>query len=206
METMKNRTVQAGFTIVELMVVIGIILTLAGIGLTTMNLMLRRATAERTRSTLHMAKGISTEYRAQVGTAVNHYGTAPINWSGSKLKNAPGATGGGIPNDSIEKFVWAVWQKEELRDRLRTEAADDVVIDADGDGFLELIDGWKNRIEYAAFVRRTAAGDLYTNDDYFPSTQSPIFMSAGPDGLLGTFAPANKANADADDNLHSLDL
>ena len=57
----------AGFTIVELMVVIGIILTLAGIGLTTMNLMLRRATAERTRATLHMAKGLSTEYRAVTG-------------------------------------------------------------------------------------------------------------------------------------------
>ena len=77
-----------------------------------------RGGAERTRSTLHMAKGLSTECRAQFGYAINHdpLVVSPIDWSTPKAMNAPGAVGSGIPNDSIEKFVWAVWQIEELRD------------------------------------------------------------------------------------------
>jgi prepilin-type N-terminal cleavage/methylation domain-containing protein len=199
-----NRIRQAkGFTIVELMVVIGLILALSAIGLTTMNLMLRRASAERTRSTMHMAKGLSTEYRAQFGTAVNHFGFTPINWAGSKLKNAPGSSGGGTPNDPIEKFVWAVWQVEELRDRLRSKAIDDIVIDSDGDGFLELVDGWNNQITYAAFVYRN---DLYAGDDFFPTITTPIFMSRGPNEEWGTFVNNNKPDANAEDNIRSDEL
>ena len=105
-----------------------------------------------------------------------------------------------MPNDSIEKFVWAIWQYDDLRDRLKSDANDDVVVDSDGDGFLELIDGWKNQIEYAAYVSRN---DNYAVDDYFPTSKDPTFMSRGPDGLWGTFAPANAPNADAADNLRS---
>jgi hypothetical protein len=165
------------------------------------------------RSTIHMAKGLSTEYRAQFGYAINHDPSAlsPIDWTIPKTMNAPGAVGSGIPNDSIEKFVWAVWQVEELRDRLQSKALSDVVVDSDGDGFLELVDGWGNKIEYAAYVNR---GDAYTADDHLPAIQTPIFLSPGADGLLGTYVPVmsapgsprgpvNQPDGDAADNVRS---
>jgi len=171
--------------------------------------------AERTRSTLHMAKGLSTEYRAQFGYAINHdpLVVSPIDWTTPKAFNTRGAVGSGYPNDSIEKFVWAVWQIEELRDRLQTKAMEDVVVDTDGDGFLELIDSWGNKIEYAAYVRR---GDGYKADDHLPASKTPIFISPGADGLLGTYLPAtgtaapgvsvNQPDGDALDNKRSDEL
>ena len=77
------------------------------------------------------------------------------------------------------------------------------MVDSDGDGFLELVDGWGNKIAYAAYVKRD---DDFTDDDFFPSSNRPLFMSAGPDGKFGSFAPQNQADDAAKDNLRSDQL
>jgi hypothetical protein len=160
-----------------------------------------QAPVKRTEALLQIAGVLSTEYRAKFHRPVNH---APakggIDWSKPRSKNASSAKGKGIPDDSIERFVWAAWQVERLQTQLNSLVASASMVDSDGDGFLELVDGWGNKIAYAAYVKHD---DDFPDDDYFPSTNRPVFMSAGPNGLWGSYAPGNKANDAAEDNIRS---
>jgi len=157
---------------------------------------------EQTRTVLLVADVLATELQAEIGRPVHHDPsvTSPFDFSKGVKKNAPGAEGTGVPDDSIEKFVWALWQNQEMRERLKVDVSRVFVKDSDGDGFLELIDGFGNKIAYAAFVKRSA-DDLYKVDDYLPLSDGVIFMSAGKDGRFGSYAPNDKPDADARDNI-----
>lgn len=189
---------QQGFTLIELLTVVGIIGILLAIGTVAMSAVSRQAERRRTRMLLKACEALNTEYKAQTGSWVNadDTSTTPVDWSIPIAKTACTNCGKGIPDARIERFVTAVFQLPQTENFLQSGDLKDLVYDQDNDGFLEIHDPWKNPVDY---VTTTTGGDIRQN-------QSPYFVSPGPDGKLGTYTAQNEPDADADDNIYSLDL
>ena len=172
---------------------------------------------------------------------------ADYDWSDSRYeRNVPGATGEtdlDADDDqefiarSIERFVWAthrVPSAQEMYGRVNetvfTDLTGEIPDPVGGDalytenpnGFLELRDGWDNKIVYAAFVAHDDdhgthdATDDYLDDDFLPPHDRPFFVSAGPDGDFGNYEDLRNRRegnshdaaraAAAEDNVYSFDL
>ncbi len=173
-------------------------------------------------------------------------------WTSPKVKNAQNASGTGTLNEGtgayinpdtkgnytyangdtndeymeranlyIERFLWAVNQMPVIREKLPTLGT--AFGDADGDGFIDLVDPWGNPIAYAASVSHKVE-KLRINDgkddDFLPQYTGPFFASAGKDGMWGrprtsgefNSTPAWEAYKGTDDyrfsqdNLYSFDI
>jgi prepilin-type N-terminal cleavage/methylation domain-containing protein len=196
------------FTLIELMVVVGIIGILLGIGSFAMQAVSQQAQKRRVRLLLQACAGLSTEYKAQTSQWVNPDAstTIPIDWSLSYPKNVtngkfkPNSSGTGKPDQSIERFLSAVGALPEVEKFLYSNDLTDLLVDADTDGFIELRDPWGNLIEYYPEVTDTTAVETRRR------SQAPYFASPGPDGKFGKYGTDNQPDNDAKDNITSLDL
>lgn len=161
----------------ELLITIGIMLLLVGILFAAMSAVGRSSSDNRTRMILQACAAAAIEYEAQTKAQVNHpTTTSPIDWTTSKAKNAPGATGTGIPDNSIERFVWAAYSNPAVKTVLEG-VGKQALVDKDGDGFLEVLDGWENPLEYAG---------ADSTDTVLPKRPTYYFASAGKDGSFTT--------------------
>jgi len=210
----QRRRAAAGFSLIELLVVVGIILILSGIVITLV--LEKQGPVVQTRTALQTLKGAASEYQVVMGTPVSH----DAGWGSAKAKNAPDADGSAIVNDTdgengpndlhIERFIWAAWQLPETRSMLASlpgvrqgeSAAADILVDLDADGFMEVRDGWGNMMDYRD------SNDHDDGDKNRPARRSPFFCSPGPDGAWGDYSDgASAANAaKTEDNFHSFDL
>lgn len=195
-----------GFSLVETLVVIGIISILVSLVIASGVYLNGRAKQSQTRGILSALAAIDTEYRAQTGQVVNHTGTSPMDWTaaytqtfpiGSTTTGAAGQPAETSPNYSIERFFIAakqVSQTATMIDNLVNNTRDD-----DNNNFAEIVDGWGNAIAYRS--QESASGT-------FPARPTPFFVSAGPDGKFGSVGSSATAaeQSQASDNLYSYDL
>lgn len=199
-----------GFSLIEILVVIAIIVLLAGITIGVGRRMIQSAKKSHTKIILGICKSASDAYATKFKPILHYSGNLDptitasyvyeYNWDKTTFKkNAPDANGTGAINDPIERFVYKALKYETSSKILHT-LNNKQLVDRDGDGFLEVYDGFDNKIKYAAYV---SGKDAYTLDDTLPIHRTAFFASAGRDGKWGD---ANNSNdADAQDNMYSFD-
>jgi type II secretory pathway pseudopilin PulG len=236
--------------VIELLVVISLIIILVALLINT--LIENRGPIVATKATMQALQNAETEYRALTGLdPINHFNyvtpvanNKPIEWGKIVNKNHGPEFGPfpgdnpktGIPNHSIERFIWVVGQSPDIRQMLR--AQDVALTDSDGDGFLEALDGWENKIEYLGWVvHDTTPGGTWTEsasprdpayEEQFdpgisvgqrlnlrhpeygsPLKRLPHFASAGRDGRWGNATETDKTSQEYKrtvDDLYSYDI
>lgn len=186
-----------GFTLIEILVAISIIALLAG--LVTVGALKAGDAAQRNRaqSLMRALIGAQDEFKAQSGLGINlnHDGNSPINWPAGTFSenvgNASGTAGSGGLSSS-ERFVVGCFLFDESEEALRAAAqGSGILVDGDGDNFLELRDPWDNQLIY----RLDNDPNNANYDNRFPTYRDPFFISAGKDGDFGT-----------DDDITTLEL
>lgn len=219
-----------GFSLMELMIVMFIIVLMAGLLLVAGNKVQTSAKVNQTRVTLSVCKAALDEYELNnKGKRLPHLGAGdgiayvPIDWATPKVRNAPDASGSAVITDddglfyaSIERFVWAMLRNPTTEKMVKSIDARSYR-DYDENGFLEVTDAFggsnRKKLLYLSYVDHD---DNYTEDDILPERDKPYFASAGPDGLWGDWREYRKReegdshNADlateAEDNLYSFEL
>jgi len=183
-----NRRRSAGFSLVELMVVVGIIILLLGIGLVAGTKFIAEGKKEQTKAMLDGLLGANTEFIAKRKGSVNHDGKTPIDWS--KVQN-------GSALSSSERFVYACSQIESVELQLNAavsssgqKSLERIYVDStssDPDRVKEIYDTWGTEVEYRSFNNGEGRGPV-TNvaNINLPLSKSPFFVSAGPDKRFGT--------------------
>ncbi len=195
-----------GFTLTEIMVTISIIAILMAVGAAGVLSVQGVAAKNQTLATMAALKAIADEYKRQAGDPVNDLTpppNEPIDWNISKPRNATGAAGSAVVNDSIERFVWAVDQDPLTRKMVYALGAGVFVDDkagidnkfGDRDGFNEVVDGWGRRLDY---FQSNSSGPIRPH-------ARPFFVSAGQDGEWGDYrsSASTAAQKQAKDNLYS---
>ena len=135
------------------------------------------------------------EFEIAGGTLPDHRSSHQSVWP----RNALGASGVGTPDDAIERFVCAVLEVEGSR-KMILSCGSPFVVDSDGDGFLEVRDGWGRLIQYVAAVSHQ---DSFTADDFLPERKVGYFVSFGYDGVPDSVA--TKYGKASGDDLYSFD-
>lgn len=137
----------------------------------------------------------------------------------------------GVTNDDymktanlyIERFLWAANQLPVIREKLPTLGSS--FGDADGDGFLDIVDPWGNPVAYANNVKHPTPNTLTSTnydpeDDFLPAHAGSFFASAGPDQRWGLPRVRGEFQSDAAwkaytetneykyslDNIYSFDI
>ena len=176
----------AGFTTIELMVVVGIIILLLGIGLVTGTRFITEGKKEQTLSMMNGLIGANTEFQAQRQQgSVNHDGKFPINWTDGKASKA---------TSSIERFVYACSTNKAV-DQAMTNAVvsageksmQRTFKDIDNDKINEIYDPWGTLIEYRSINNGDGKGPgTNVANNLLPLSKDAFFVSAGPDKKFGT--------------------
>jgi len=191
-----NRRPAGGFTIVELLVVVTIIIVLVSLGVAVTTNIQASTLVEETKQRIALLVGVHAEYKAQTGNYVNH--TNPTDPSGVPLGNRFNITWDGRDGKptttaaGIEKFYWAVRQVPECVSML-----DDLPAGAIGStseatsAGTGVLDAWGTAIQYAA---GNPAQGAQVSRPSLPQYSKPFFLSFGPDTVSGKYngiAPAN---------------
>jgi prepilin-type N-terminal cleavage/methylation domain-containing protein len=202
-----------GFSLIEIMVVIAIIILLAGLVIGAGRRMRQSASRSQTKIILGICKSAEDAYVTKFKPILHFNGNLEPsilseyiyedNWDKTTFKkNASEYTGGdyGKINDPIERFVYKAL-KYDLSAKILKTLNHKQLIDSDGDGFLEIRDGFDNMIEYAAYVSHK---DNYKLDDFLPIHKRSFFGSSGIDGKWGD-AKTTPNGDELKDNLYSYD-
>lgn len=205
----------AGFTLVELLVVIGIIVLLMTIAMVAGPAVLGVGKQKQTEATLLTAQTLLNEYLALSNQKQILTGTSPD--GGDKYRYA-------VP--TIDVLIQRAEKNTKLQDILAT--FDDEALVKEGTGWV-LYDGWKNPIVFNASGEEDGMKGFTPNSPYedhdLPEKKRPYFVSMGEDGELGRWdngttgspkdEPATSGSKwdedndnapDAADNIFSYDL
>ncbi|MEO1235296.1 MAG: prepilin-type N-terminal cleavage/methylation domain-containing protein [Planctomycetota bacterium] len=216
----------AGFSLVEILVVISIVVLLVGISIPAAIKMLGSAENNQTRSVLNGLASAADSYNIVTEKTVDH--TQNRDDFGNTINLD-------IDGDNVDLtlayFVFYAGQVPESARLIAIAAKDDLtfqgrpMLNVNEDivnnnvslanfGDIQLLDSWDTPIRYAGGVSHS---DTFTDDDYLPAHPTAFFASAGPDGEWGAVIrntnepdPSvdndNDGNPDAADNIYSFDL
>jgi prepilin-type N-terminal cleavage/methylation domain-containing protein len=207
----RRRTGHSGFTLIEMLIVIGIILVLITIGVIGYRSMERTAAINGTKTSLGAAEGM---LKTLVGSGTPNAieGDASLvplpvfNYTGTSYKTfgAPSSASGGYGNaqqQAVMRILWSFPQNKSALASLQTVAA------PAGSNPIDppfMADAWGNPILYvpAGGLTSVKVGDN-ANPVTITSTgltgnvnNRPFFVSAGPDGNFQT----------GDDNIYSFQV
>jgi type II secretory pathway pseudopilin PulG len=180
--------------VLELLIVMALFLILAGLILAGLGAAMESGRKTQVFSAMRALKAAHDEYIAEVGEPVNLEGSYPFSPDDAEPTVPPPDRPNNVapaPETSIEIFIAAVSQTQ-TGERIIDGLSDDMLVDNDDNGFLEVRDPWDNNLEY----RPSTLGDneLYRNvpfDDTDPAYElmeraEPFFASAGKDGKWET--------------------
>ena len=174
-----------GFTLIEILVVISIIVLIAGLVIGGGAVLRKQSKISQAKATLAAAAGVETEIRAtRLGKPVLH-------------TDAPSSYG---DHKEIEYFVVVATNTSDTSSKMIQALSP---IDTDNDNRDEIVDTWKNPIIYRS---KNPINSSASPDARFPRYGYPFFASAGPDGQWGTFNSDNEPDDEAKDNLHSFEV
>ena len=221
---------ETAFSLIEILIVISLIILLAGMVLGAASMMKKSASRSHTKVILQVCKSATEAYEAKFKPILHadpnqftnnasdivvlktEYRTKE--WDNETYKkNAPDASGAGAIDDHIERFVYLAL-KYKLSAKILKTLNKKQLIDRDGDGFLEIRDGFDNMLEYAAYVshldnykgtyQEPNATTATAGDDSLPVHKHSFFGSSGIDGLWGN-AETTPDGPELKDNLYSYD-
>lgn len=176
---------QAGFSLVELLVTIAIIVLLISIGAVVATKLVAQARLTEARTMLEALKGVNEEYKALQGQTINVSGTTPINWA---------LVAGSGKMSSVERFVYICKQNATLDTMLMSAIRNeneavfkDRFQDSDRNSFTDIRDRWFTQIEYRKSNNGKGSGpSTAVANSKLPISRNPFFASAGPDREWGT--------------------
>ena len=231
----RPRGIARGFTLIEILIVISIIAILTGILVAAF--MNRQGPQSATRITLSALKGAAVEYEVELQTAPvsmnqgEYASQVRTNFSGGQYidpnEDPPKAKIGGTADTetnfrdfSISRFCHQLL-KYPTTNKMLMSLGREVIIDADGDGFADVVDGWGRKIVYYNpadnFDRDNDENQKHA--ELFPASRTPYFASAGEDGQWGDYrelqrflkkesqtAAEEKLALEAQDNLYSFEM
>lgn len=210
---MRSLKRHAGFSLIEVLVVIALITLLTGLVVGVGRRLKQSAHVSQTKTILGVCKAASDGYATKFKPILHFNGTLEPtitfeyiyedNWDQTTFKkNAPefldvtNSTRYGKIDSHIERFVYKALKYETSRKILTTLKGQ--LIDKDGDGFLEVIDGFGNQVDYAVYVSHQ---DNYGGDNYLPIRKTTYFASAGRDGVWGDANGFTDTDGDGDDDI-----
>lgn len=178
----------SGFTLVELMVVVSVIVIILTLGVASLTIAFEKAEVAQTEVILATLKAVADEYRGQ--TKVNLANEDQI--------------------DTMEKFIEQVRSISNCDSIMRSMGPPgEIVIHDDngvGDDASEPIrmirDPWGNDIKY--FPHNESGKRGY--DAKHPESKVPFFMSIGPDNQEGDVNGTGTALERHEDNVYSFNL
>ncbi len=225
----------SGFTLIEILVVVSIIMIL--IGIMAAAFMNRQGPASATRITLAALKGAAVEYEVQTGEPATsgrkdpYNGSVPRNFVNNQYVEPATVHGNAVIGEttsgsadvqgfSIERFVHQLMPNPTTQ-KMIISLGKDALVDSDGNRFADVVDGWGNKIIYYNPADDFDSTDQQNtpNTRFLPVSRTPYFASAGEDGKWGdhrqlirqrkneslTAAQATLAK-EAEDNVYSFDL
>ncbi len=169
-----------GFSLVEILVVVAIIILLVGIGVAVSGAMQQRALAQQTKLALAELRAIASEYQTVTGSSFTYT---------SNTFNATDAA-------SITKFTEAAYEVPSCQPMFDRLHRDGMTSGAPASGGFRINDAWDNAVQY----RSSSDGSVARKSD------QPFFASAGADGKWGDVNGSSQDQADATDNIYSLDV
>ncbi|MBB6431472.1 prepilin-type N-terminal cleavage/methylation domain-containing protein [Algisphaera agarilytica] len=183
---------RAGFSLIEILVVISIIALLLALGAVGMSKMREQAQVEKIRVLLQQLAGVETEYRAQTN------GKFPDDDSSNS------STAG--VNNSIEWFVEQVEAQPITQEMIEKTVNRAFYSPTDGGTPGTVVDAWGLEIEYRELSDGSATATSNGTNAQFPPYAQPFFASAGPDGLWGDHSVLADPDDAAADNIYSFEL
>lgn len=209
-KTAAARRQNTGFSLVEVMVLIGIISVLAALVLVARTALVGSSKERQTRLIMQTALGALTEYEASIGSRINHETGGTLDWNtlggGTSYDDSqmggtldyiytrpPTAPAVSIPNLAIERFVYAIRQNDAAERTFRNLNVDELFIDTDGDGRDEIVDAWGTPLIFASRIPGSA-GTFSAIEARLEITRDPVFVSAGADQYFGDIITFNASN------------
>ncbi|MEM9415017.1 MAG: prepilin-type N-terminal cleavage/methylation domain-containing protein [Planctomycetota bacterium] len=174
----RSRRISSGFTLIEILVVISIIVLLIGIVTTGALIARNGAQRNRTQSMMRALMAAVDEHEIVFSVKPPHDVTAPAGLTSS------------------ETLVWACNRDPKLRSLVvASMQGRGVFEDNDGDGIEELYDPWDRQIAYRNGNEAGSPNIDGINHTDLPFHRDPFFVSAGKDGAFGT-----------DDDISTIEL
>ena len=207
----RSRSLRAsrGFSIIEMIIIIGIIVLLTALGIRVGAAFKSRAMVARTRGILSQCEAVATAYQVQTGNVINLWplntNTYNITWGGSAPPYPAPALTLGPPfptNTYINNFVWAAKRQAAVQPLLRalgggaSEYTSNNI--AYSESANEIRDSWNHLLDYYPSSSNGAGP--------YPDHPTPFFVSAGLDGKLGNIGGSAAEKQAAADNLYSYDV
>lgn len=179
---------QRGFTLIEMLTVISIIIIMLAIGIVATSRMYRQTDVNRTEMTLQVLASAYTEYTAQVRQT-------PGNVNNISYHSNPN-------NDhvSLQEFLNDVQDNSSVATQMLQTINDQYLVrQTTGNRRITRInDAWGTPIRY------------YISGSYahfgLPRRNTPYFASAGENKNWGTINAQNQPDTNAEDNLYSFNL
>ena len=209
------------FSLIEMMIVIGIIAILAGLTLGISNAVLRGSEIRKTEDAITLLDTALQEWELEMGRSITFQGIAAMDGRYDIYNDGeigePGWGGEGLDQEIMHdglnqraKDIWDLLYENEASKSILSKIHPDLIVE--DEGRKRVVDAWQSPIgiifagrDYAGSgiateFARDESGDLTVRDEAEDGlgsciNQRPYFISAGPDGLWGYQFQANQGAA-----------
>jgi prepilin-type N-terminal cleavage/methylation domain-containing protein len=179
------RTRARGFTLIEIMVTVGIILVLATLLLTVGSSVRRNSQITTTRAQLKALEGIAEQFERESNQSLGGLGAAPKSTFYDNVGQGPG---GADSNSAIPNFVEILYRYPATKDQLVNLVGDKLHITTTP-GTSYILDGFGYPIHFVP-----VGGNPYSSGG--TAATAEYFRSSGPDGSSDWTNPSAVQNAD----------
>ncbi|MDP6693176.1 MAG: type II secretion system protein [Phycisphaerales bacterium] len=230
-KTLWRFELRRGFSMIEMLIVIGIIVLLAGLTLGISNAVLRGSEIRKTEDALTLLDTALKEWETEMGRTITFQGIAAIDGrydiDNDGVIEEPTWGGQGVDQDTMNnglneraKDIWELLNENEASKNILAKIHPDLIL-KDDDDRKRVVDAWGSPLGIV-FAGRDYAGSGFTLD--FPKDEcgdltvrdeaedalgscinrKPYFVSAGPDGAWGYRFQANGGSSSGNNSEDDL--